>query len=50
MKNALLTTAASSSALALASSVPNPAMMTTFALSCWVGNSCVQVCTLMFLC
>lgn len=42
MKNALMTTAASSTALALASSVPNPAMMTTFALSCWVGNSCVQ--------
>lgn len=42
MKNALLTTAATSSALAIASSVPNPSMMTTFALSCWVGNSCVQ--------
>ena len=26
----------------LASMVPNAPMMTTFALSCWVGNSCVQ--------
>jgi len=42
MKNALATTAATSSMLALASNVPNPAMMSTFALSCWVGNSCVQ--------
>lgn len=34
--------AGTSSALALASLVPNSAMMSTFALSCWVGNSCVQ--------
>lgn len=30
-------------ALGLMSMVPNAPMMTTFALSCWVGNSCVQV-------
>ncbi len=35
-------TIASSGALALASGVPNSPMMTTFALACWVGNSCVQ--------
>ena len=35
-------TAATSTALVLASGVPNAPMMTTFALSCWVGNSCVQ--------
>jgi NAD(P) transhydrogenase len=37
-----LATAGSSTALAIASMVPNAPMMTTFALSCWVGNSCVQ--------
>lgn len=42
MKSALMTTAGTSTALAVAANVPNPAMMTTFALSCWVGNSCVQ--------
>lgn len=42
MKNALMATAGTSTALALASTVPNSTMMSTFALSCWVGNSCVQ--------
>ena len=42
MKNALLATAGTSSVLALAANVPNSSMMSTFALSCWVGNSCVQ--------
>jgi H+-translocating NAD(P) transhydrogenase len=42
MKNALVSTAATTSMLAVAANVPNPSMMTTFALSCWVGNSCVQ--------
>jgi len=41
-QNALMVTAGSSSALLLASMVPNAAMMSTFALSCWVGSSCVQ--------
>ena len=41
-KNAMMVTAGTSSALALASAVPNSTMMSTFALSCWVGNSCVQ--------
>lgn len=41
-KSALFATAGTSTALALASMVPNAPMMTTFALSCWVGNSCVQ--------
>eukprot|EP01040_Poterioochromonas_malhamensis_P001480 gene1480-1568_t len=41
-RNALFTTAGTSSALGLASLVPNSPMMSTFALSCWVGNSCVQ--------
>ena len=40
--NAMMVTAASTSALVLASMVPNAPMMSTFALSCWVGNSCVQ--------
>ena len=40
-KNAMYVTAGSSTALALASMVPNAPMMSTFALSCWVGNSCV---------
>lgn len=39
---ALFTTAGTTSALGLAAMVPNAPMMTTFALSCWVGNSCVQ--------
>jgi NAD(P) transhydrogenase len=41
-KNALMATATTSTALAIASTVPNSTMMSTFALSCWVGNSCVQ--------
>jgi NAD(P) transhydrogenase len=41
-QNAMNATAASMTALALASGVPNAPMMTTFALSCWVGSSCVQ--------
>jgi NAD(P) transhydrogenase len=40
-KNALFATAGTSTTLALASMVPNAPMMTTFALSCWVGNVCV---------
>jgi NAD(P) transhydrogenase len=42
MRSALFATAGSGSLLGLASMVPNAPMMTTFALSCWVGNSCVQ--------
>lgn len=41
-RNAMFTTAGTTSALGLASLVPNSPMMSTFALSCWVGNSCVQ--------
>ena len=41
-KSAMHATAATTTALALAANVPNAPMMTTFALSCWVGNSCVQ--------
>merc|ERR1711871_625833 len=41
-RKAIFATAGASSALALASMVPNSAMMSTFALSCWVRNSCVQ--------
>ena len=41
-RNALFTTAGTTTALGLAALVPNAPMMTTFALSCWVGNSCVQ--------
>ena len=41
-RSALFTTAGTSTALAMAAMVPNSPMMTTFALSCWVGNSCVQ--------
>jgi len=41
-QSALMATGATTTALALASAVPNSAMMSTFALSCWVGNSCVQ--------
>ncbi len=39
---ALQATVGASTALGLASMVPNSAMMNTFALSCWVGNTCVQ--------
>lgn len=42
MNSALFATAGTSTALGLASMVPNSPMMSTFALSCWVGNSCVQ--------
>lgn len=42
MKSAVAATALTSSALAITSTVPNSSMMSTFALSCWVGNSCVQ--------
>lgn len=42
MRNAIFTSAGTTTALGLASLVPNAPMMTTFALSCWVGNSCVQ--------
>lgn len=41
-QSAMNATGASMAALALASGVPNAPMMTTFALSCWVGSSCVQ--------
>jgi len=41
-RSAMMATGATGTALALASTVPNPSMMTTFALSCWVGNACVQ--------
>lgn len=41
-KSAMFATVGTTSALGLASMVPNSPMMTTFALSCWVGNSCVQ--------
>lgn len=41
-KSATTATAVTSGILALSSLVPNPAMMSTFALACWVGNSCVQ--------
>ena len=41
-QNALQVTAATSTALLLASGVPNAPMMTTFALSCWVGSKCVE--------
>ena len=37
MRSALLATAGSSTALAVASGIPNAPMMTTFALSCWIG-------------
>lgn len=42
MESALYATAGTSTALALSSMVPNAPMMSTFALSCWVGNSCVS--------
>lgn len=38
MRSALFATAGTSTALALASGVPNAPMMSTFALSCWVGE------------
>ena len=41
-RNAIFSTAGVSTTLGLAALVPNSSMMTTFALSCWVGNSCVQ--------
>jgi len=41
-QNALYATGATSTALMLASGVPNAPMMTTFALSCWVGSKCVE--------
>jgi hypothetical protein len=41
-KKALFSTAGTSTVLGMAALVPNSSMMTTFALSCWVGNSCVQ--------
>lgn len=41
-KSAINSTAIVTTTLGLASLVPNAPMMTTFALSCWVGNSCVQ--------
>lgn len=42
MRSAMFATVGTSSVLGLASLVPNSSMMSTFALSCWVGNSCVQ--------
>lgn len=42
MRSAVFTTAGTTTALGLAAMVPNAPMMSTFALSCWVGNSCVQ--------
>lgn len=41
MQSAMYATAGTSTALVLSSMVPNAPMMSTFALSCWVGNSCV---------
>ena len=41
-KKALFSTVGTTTALGVASLVPNAPMMTTFALSCWVGNNCVQ--------
>ena len=41
-RNAMYSTGGVTTGLALSSMVPNSSMMTTFALSCWVGNSCVQ--------
>lgn len=38
MKNAIFATAGSSTLLGMASLVPNSAMVSTFALSCWVGK------------
>ena len=38
MQSALYATAGTSTALALSSMVPNAPMMSTFALSCWVGE------------
>lgn len=41
-KKAIQASGGVGSAILLASMVPNSAMMSTFALSCWVGSSCVQ--------
>jgi NAD(P) transhydrogenase len=41
MQSAMYATAGTSGSLLLSSMVPNAPMMSTFALSCWVGNSCV---------
>ena len=41
-KSAMFATAGTTTALGLAALVPNSAMMSTFALSVWVGSSCVQ--------
>lgn len=41
-KSALMATAGTSTALGMAALVPNTAMMGTFALSVWVGQSCVS--------
>lgn len=38
MQSAMYATAGTSTALALSSMVPNAPMMSTFALSCWVGK------------
>lgn len=38
VQNTMYATATSTTALALASMVPNAPMMSTFALSCWVGK------------
>jgi hypothetical protein len=38
-KNAIFATAGTGTLLGLASMVPNAPMMSTFALSCWVGES-----------
>ena len=42
LRKSIFATAGTSTVLGLAAMVPNAPMMTTFALSCWVGNSCVQ--------
>jgi NAD(P) transhydrogenase len=42
MKSALFSSIGTTTALGIASFVPNAPMMTTFALSCWVGNNCVK--------
>jgi H+-translocating NAD(P) transhydrogenase len=41
-KKAMFVSAGSTAALGAVAMVPNAPMMTTFALSCWVGNSCVK--------
>lgn len=42
MRKALLTTAGTSAALGLASVIPHTSMVSTLALSCWVGNKSVE--------